>query len=368
MTDTTKVEEVVVVEPEVVEKTVITEGAAKEGGLSEQEVEMGKKHGIIENDSDKKDDKSDKIDDKEPDKSDINADDKIPEVTADDIRKKDLKEVTDEEAAKLTKNEQGYYWSQKKERAKRQTAESDRDFYRMRIAALEEKVENIGTVKKDEKDEKDDIDTFFEDNDDDDDDDIDNAKDKAEGTDKKLSEKEWKDKQDKENQAMAIHNQRVNAKLNEFEVETKEAHADLNEVLDLATDIFNGHKTIFKDPGKQREIEGKINDWKIATAEILQPNAKNIAELAYEIGKLHPNYKPDGKAKTAEEDDDGEKISEGKMDKLLKNQRGRTSASLSGGSTRVPVSELTLAQAAKLSSEDWSKLPRDVKDRLMGKP
>ncbi len=351
MTEQAKAPETVeIVEPKAIETVVIDEGQAEEEGLTKEEVEMGKKHGVIKGkeEGQKKEDEGEKDkeneakdEDKKTDKDDVEA-----------IRKKPLSEITDEEAVKLTKNEQGYYWAQKKERAKRQSAESDRDYYKMKIAALEEDVKKMKEPKKKEED---DIDALFDEN---------GEEIKKDPEEPKLSEKEWKERQEKEQKEVMAERARINSRLFEFEAEAKEKYQDLDSVIDLTTDIFNNYKTIYKDPAKQAEIEGKIREWTLAAADMFKPNARNLSEMAYEIGKMHPNYKPNGKKAEIE---DGEEVSEDKLRKLLDSPKGKTSASLSGGSLRVPISELTLEQARNLPLKEWRKLPKETKDRLLGK-
>jgi hypothetical protein len=337
MVDETKIAEQQKEDEKAKEAEAVKVEADKQGTVPE-EIELAKKHGFkpeIDKEEVKKDEKE--TDEKE----------KVQEVEAEEIRKKPLDQITDEESKKLTKNEQGYYWAAKKERIKRQQIESDKQFFELQNKSLKEEEEKLRKeleiLRKGDPEEI--------------------AKlDEDKPKDGRLTKEEWQAIQDKKEQEQKIQKQIVDTRLAEFEIEAKERYEDFNSTIDLATDIFNNYKTLFTDSTQLKDIEVKLVDWTRAAADVLKENPRNVAILAYEIGKLHPKYKT---GKEEKKKDGDETLTDEKMKKLMDNQKkGRTSASL-GGSGASAGTDITPEMAAKMSISEWRKLPKDVKERIL---
>lgn len=83
----------------------------------------------------------------------------------------------------------------------------------------------------------------------------------------------------------------------------------------------------------------------------------NAADLAYEIGKLHPDYKahPNGD-KSGNRDGD---TKNSKLQKKLNNAGKRSSAALSGGASKaVTVEEMTADDLLALPDADYKEFRR----------
>ena len=263
---------------------------------------------------------------------------------AEEIRKKPLDQITEEESRKLTKNEQGYYWAAKKERIKRQNIESEKQLADVQMRGLREEKERLAKALEAYKNG--------------DPEELAKLEEKT-NEDGRMTEEEWKKVSEKKNEEKRAQTERLNNRLAEFEIEAKVQYEDFDNTVDLATDIFNNYKTIFTDEVKQKEIEGKLKEWTKSAADIMGENPKNIAVLAYEIGKLHPKY-------GAKADKDGETLSDEKMKKLMDNQKkGRTSASL-GGSAGIAGTDITPEMAVNMTMAQWRKLPKETKIKLLG--
>jgi hypothetical protein len=82
-----------------------------------------------------------------------------------------------------------------------------------------------------------------------------------------------------------------------------------------------------------------------------------VVEVIFDIAKLNPKWGTTTKAEN-----------NGDVEKMVKNAgKQQTSAALSGGkgSRVVTMDDLTPEDAAKLTQNQWNKLPRDVKDRIL---
>lgn len=331
---------------ETVVKAEDTKGAAENAfidvaektGLMPQELEMAKKHGI----------KIEGVEDKPAD--DEVKDDKAIEAERDSIRRKPIHEITEEESRKLTKNEQGYYWATKKERVKRQAAESERDYYVMQLQGLKGEVEGLKKTLQGSKAEEAEIDAILA---------GDDPKPDASKSDKKAyTAEEWRQIEAKERRERETQGNLINARLQSFEIEAKQKYTDFDNTIELAQDIFERAKVgklselgISNDSAQ--EIIGQVKDWITKAANVLDVNTPNLSEIAYLIGQKHPKYADGGKALN---DKTIEKIAETKP---------KTSASIpvTGGVT--PVSEITYQQAKDMSLTEWRKLPKETREKLL---
>lgn len=86
-------------------------------------------------------------------------------------------------------------------------------------------------------------------------------------------------------------------------------------------------------------------------------DAQDVIDEVIEIAKKNPKFSKGKEASAADKE---------KVEKAIKNSAKKTSsASVSSGGNRIiPESELTLADAAKLSVEQWRKLKPETKKRL----
>lgn len=154
----------------------------------------------------------------------------------------------------------------------------------------------------------------------------------------------------------------------------KAQYEDFDEVMELATEIFKTQGDVLKDSPKLfRKAELLARQFFSLYGQDVGPNDLSAADVAYEIGLLHPKYKK-ADASTAKVEKDGtapkveaDKKLDPKVIDRAKDQR-RTSASIpSGGSGKRVVSydELKPEDVADWPQEKFAKLPEEVQERLL---
>lgn len=318
-------------------KTVtMTEAEATTSGLSADEIVAGKKHGLILDDKPaKKTGETEGADEEEEEGDEGKSDDteEVEDVNPKDAADEDLDPEEEQELVKnYNDNEKSLYWKAKKERLKRQNAQSENEHTKIKLAAAQREID---LLKKGEK--KNEADDEEENNGEDDD-----ARVMTVGEFKKLLTKQKEDqgKQNAEVQATIV-------RLESQEAEFKADHPDFDEVMDLAKEMMD------KKPSFRQMLLTAGADPK-----------ENAAEIAYSIGQLNPKYKKGG-SDTAKEAGTDTKT---KVDKAIKNaDKRQSSAAVSSGGTKRIVSEddLTVEEAANLSPVQYGKLSRKTRDRLL---
>ena len=348
----------------VVEEKVTVE-QLKEGGFSKEEIAMAKDQGTIaeeeedksKEDKDSKDDDSKEEDSKEEDskedkeEKDQDSKEKKPEDKDKDdsdegkADEKEPEEGTFEAEEKLVngfnKNEKALYFKQKRERKNRQRAEEERDLLKVQNAGNKKRVEALEAKLKAKKD---DIDSDLDDDDEE-------GKPKEED----LVTKADLDKRDADKKALEDEAQATRIRLAEDERDTKlnvEEYPAFDDVVDLARAVMNDDKT---------------NHLAIKLGEAAANPQANAAEVAYAIGKLHPDYvKVVSKAKGDKKED---KTDSKKVEKIINNSKKKpSSASMgggSGGTKTVAAEDMTVEDTDGISTADWDKLPKATRERLL---
>jgi hypothetical protein len=333
----------------------ITLAEAKGSGLSAKEAEMAQKHGVIEKDEPKPEEK--KVVEAEK-KEEVKPEEKPEEKKAAD--------ATDLPAdySKFTPNEKALYWERKKERTKRQRAEAEKELLQLRIKNLEKELaEKKPEPKAPAKDDLN-LDDLL--------DDKSGKETELDPKDKPLTvadlEKREKDKAEAEKNAeaeKAVKAKELRARLSEFEIEAQEKFGDFNEVADLAKDILEKGVALFdgdEDMAElaqaraERALHGMVNAMK------WEEGQKTPAEMVYDLGRLHPKYR--NRAKGASET----VVPPEKLERMIENAGKRSSASLPGGNGSrrvVSVDDLTPEEAAKLTPSQYMKLPKAARERLL---
>jgi len=351
-----------------------TKAEMVEAGIGEDEIKMAEEQNMIISDeeavefdkkleeSKKEDKKEEKKDEKEsksekPPKDDKKGETKKKEL--DDKQKKEAEvleskiannvELTPEEEHKhlgyLDRRGQGQYFRMKKEIRKRQELQSKNDFLEMKLKALDDKINAISNNKEEI-----------------DDDELDQPamkKDIRAEVDKKTKEENEKLRASEEEAKKAARE--IEQRWNDAEVEGRAAEPDeFDYRVDLATKVMKEDTA-----GVYR---AKMYD------ELMNPKG-NVIQLAYKLAKLHPDYQEDGGAKlNGKEDNEGENDTKDKgkekIDRMLKNSQRNSSASLSRGTgkRRIAFKDITQDDAADMTFEQWSKLPKEEQERLMGNP
>lgn len=300
---------------------------AKEGGFTPEEIEMGVKQGIIK-DAPKEEKKEDKKAEKtEPEKKE--------EV------KKELKETDEddpeheyESIKDYNANEKALYFRQKKERQKRQKAESERDYIKAQILARDKEIAELRIKNTPEPEiDPEDAERYV-----------------TVADMKKKEAEEAKQREEEHKQEVAARSEavRIKDRLAEQERTAKAKDENFDKICDLAKEIMEKQKSGLY----AKEL-----------AMLAADEDADVTGFIYEVAQLHPEYQTvkNGKSETAK--------TEGKnnVDKIVKNaQKRQSSAAVGGGGSRtVAVDDLTIGDVKDMSQAQWDKLPKEVRERLL---
>lgn len=331
----------------------------KDQGLDPREIKMAEDQGLVEKDApaDKpKDQSQDATAGTKPKK-----DDQPAGLTKEQIheRIKNIKDLTPEQETELLnlldKNGQGLYWAQKKERKKRQLTEIERDQAKARAAELEKALKEAVEKAKPKGDGLD-LDDLLDDDPD--------AKPK-DGKDP--AKKEGTDAPKETEAEKTKRAELLNARLEEIEVVAKETRPDFDQVTDLAKELMAEPEKFFKGEDLEKFYDHAVLIVQRTKGALDYKGARTAAVLAYELGKMHPNYKPNGAGqppKGAEKDAD---LTPEIVDKQTQNAQRRSSAALNGGGAPRIVSEddITPEMAVDMSKEQFAKLKPATRERLL---
>lgn len=161
--------------------------------------------------------------------------------------------------------------------------------------------------------------------------------------------------------AVAESNKNFVTRMNTLEEYGKTKFEDYDEVIASAKEVLDGKAElpeVIDRADIARRLVEKINDFK--------NDEDDISDFVLGIAKLNPNY---GKKKVESGKSEGsKKVSSEDIDKIVKNAaKGASSATVNGGNARRVVSHdnLTIEDAAKLTPEQYMKLPKEVRTRLL---
>lgn len=346
-------------------ETPTFEELQEEGGLSKEEIEAAGKHGLaVEKKEEKKDPDKKEPEQKAEDKKEPNEkkEDKPPNP---DEKPTDVEEAfSDPEKEnnllkKFNKNEYSLYWKMKKERQKRQTSETEKEHLQVKIKALQDEIDRRDQDKG-KKDEDADINEILEDDD------------ELKGDKKPPAKKDKKPDPEKEKEEKVKRGEIIRSKLKEHEIDAKTRYEDFDSTVVLTDQLLAAIyeqrlEKVVEAPHERSRIIRKVNQFfeMISNAHEIADGEFNTADMAYEIGKLHPNYKP-GSGRENPEKKSGDMDPE-KVKKIVDNADKRSSAALSGGASKrtISVEDITVEQAAKLTTEQFGKLPKHVRQRLL---
>jgi hypothetical protein len=275
------------------------------------------------------------------------------------------------------KNEKGLYFKQKKERAKRQAAESERDHVLIKLTAAEERAkrleaENIA-FKSSQKSSEPKVDVYGN-----------PVTDGSEGdaedkpvTRKDLEEIAKKESERKEAEDQAIRDktaraERLTAILNSQESEARSRYEDFVPAMEHAVKILGKVQDLGEIlPDKRQAARAKklCIDFFHATANAdkFGEDDYNAADIAYELGKMHPDFKTGNGSKSV---DKNVELNPESAKKAIENagKRGSSAAvSGNGGKRFIPYDEMDAEQLANLSSEEFSRVPKSVRDAILSR-
>jgi len=187
---------------------------------------------------------------------------------------------------------------------------------------------------------------------------------------KELRELELKEQQRLE-QENGERSQKIREASSAQEQFVRTVYSDFDETLGLAKELVSTLHELVPEKHKQAQIVRLWQDLNSAhaNADKLDVDDYNGAFIAYEIGRLHPNYgkktgpekdpKAGGQPST---DKAGGQLSPEKMDRVVKNsQRAVSSAGVTGGGGKVVVAaeDMTLEALSKLTSKERMKFAED---------
>jgi hypothetical protein len=355
------------------EQNMITEEDLKD--MHPEEAELARKHGLVKKESEEGDegegdkkknkpgDKNEEGDEDTGDKKKNKPDDKNEEGDEDEEGDKKKDKSEKREYKDYTPNEKAMYHEVKRERSRRQDEQAKREILELRFNNLNKKLEELKAKLENGKD---------EDEDEDDDDRPLTGKDlkKALEDQKNKSKKETSEKKDQE-ELNEKEGQLLANRIDQQDADAAERYEDYGQVIDLAKALIvdvaknNGDKLLSDNPRTVAKVKRLYADMTKAMAKALELEVgdETSADIAYEIGQLHPEYKkPAGSGKSADKE-----TKHKNADKIKKNaQKRQSSAALeAGGAIKTTVEGLTPEQAERLSPSEWKKLPSWKREQLL---
>lgn len=352
--------------------------AIEVGGLSPAEAEMAEKHNLVKTEGTEK-----KVELKVV-KDEAKADDEPAPATVEEMAadpKAQAAVIDPVKEAELLKGfdhkGKGLYWKMKSETLRRQAAETEREHTEIKLKASQERAKKLEEELKAEKEGKKTSvkteskkDAFGNDIEEE-------VKDES---DKPLTKKDLDDieksKQEKlDADAKVQEENNARAKvlvetLNSQEAAAKARYDDFDEVCKL-TDVITKNirtiETIIPDPKLANKARALAQLFFHAThnADKIKTGDYDAADIAYELGQLHPDYKPNGAGKSSKADG-GLNPEKAKKIEANLSKRGSSAALAAGGGKRfVPYEEITLEVLESMSSADYAKVPKEVRQRVL---
>lgn len=394
-----------------------------DAGFAPQELEMAKKHGMVKAEGDKDGAEGDKGGEGKPDgegtgdaldgdeaeagadrrgeerteeKGDTNGEEKkdkkatktvderyrilaegrSPEAIMQEIQDKGIELSPEQETiliSGLTHNGKTLYWGQKKARLRAQKAEADAA---ERTAEIEKLRAENAELKKQPVKKVAEEDPLNLDGEGEESEVIDPKKKPLTLEDLERIEAEKKAKLEADERAHNGRRQVIHEALEDQQAEARERYEDFDAAMGNVSDILTRAnegtlKDLYPDPRAQTRIitKAKLLLSAFANADKFGSDQFNAADMAYELGKEHPEYgkkKPDASRteKTGETDEDGNPEAARRAVQNA-NRRGSSATLNGGGSRRVALDELTLEQARRLPDKEYRKLPKAVRERLL---
>lgn len=364
--------------------------------LSPEEQEMAKKHGLI---AEKEDKTVIKVDDKNPPAVKKTPEPQQPAAQPIDLEKRqEIKQVVDmelslDEEKEVLKtydaNAKALYFRMKKNIKQRQAAEHRANELAAEKARLEEQLRTFKEQPKPAAKQQQDDDIF---GDMDDDDVLTVAELKAKIAAKKAAKKvettidtgednpdEIQKQTPEKQEAIRRQAEATVATLAQQEAEFRTSHEDFDDVLinskKIITMVNNamskdqnqsvmGELELEETFGSDRKTILQAKRLSVEFSTILAKGGvdefgRTAAEVAYELGQLI-SVPPDTTKGT-------ETVGKAKIAKIIANSnKAKSSAAVTGsGTVKIPLSQLTAEDLQSMSSEEYAKVPKDVRDRIL---
>jgi hypothetical protein len=329
----------------------VTEESMRAEGFLEEEIASAKQHNIIkrkspDGDNERKPVDASAKDTKQGDDSKLenkpNNASKASEIKIEDLdsfeKVHDIFEKTPDKfrtlpahVRALYHNSKGLYKKAKVEEQKRVDLEKKFEYDSLKNKVAETKLDKVRNALKKENLTVEELEALI--------DGVDAAKSTAQAE-KEEEQKELQEKQQK-------HISFVQARISEADKLGRAEHENFDDIVALA------QKVIAEKPRQQKLLQDALNDE--STSE------KELVDLVVDIARLHSDF-----GKQSENPVKAEPTDE-KVDRMVKNsQRKTTSASVSGGngSRTKTYDELTAEDVARMSLDEYKKLPDAVRRRL----
>lgn len=361
---TTTVEISAPVESAPAPKKAPTREELKERGFSDSELVMAEKHSMVSKTEEKKPDVksepeaevkqegSGEVKEEAKDKRQAERRSSLPDFSMTEEQER----VFLETFGKGTP-QRGTYLRMKSERRARQAAEA-------RIRELEAIVETNKVPKVEPKLE------------------IDADGNEIDPEDKPLTTRQWKELQRKEQEEreskdneLRTQAQNVSSAIKEQEESVRAIAPDFDNVVKLSTDLIQNLDDLVPDLKTQKRIIRRFKDLQVAAvnAHKLGIDDENAADIAYELGKFHPDFgkqnghssDADGKPKNPDTKANGSHTPE-QMKRIADNtQRRMSSASIpgSGGKRTISVEDVGLKELNAMNSDERFKFSKSYPDR-----
>lgn len=333
------------VEEQVVDaaSSVVNEAEAAQGGLSPEEIAMGKKHGVIKPEA--KADEGKKEGDKTSTEEKAGGAEEVVEeevILPAEAAEEDLDPEKEADlVATYSKNEKSLYWQAKKERIKRQTAQREKEHTAIQLASARRELETLKSGKAKPKAEGEEGAEVVEGEDDED------TRVMTVGEYKKML-KEQNQKRGEQD----VKAQETVTRLEQQEAEFKVDHPDFDEVSDLAKEMMDKNKAYAQ----------------MMLVAASDPN-ENAADVVYRIGQLHPKYKKAGTQAEGKDPKDGKKPKNDAEKAITNASKKQTSASVTsgaGGAKRIVAEEdLTVDDVAAMTPADYARLSSKTRERIL---
>ena len=318
--------------------------------LTPEEIEMAKAQGLLPKESEKKEETLEEKTAREEKEKKAEEDKKNKDgKKIDGEVKKVGNEPTQEELKKFTRNEKALYWKQKNERIKRQQIENEKTQIQVRLNVLKQKYPEVYSEITGE------IDTAID-------------KDKTFTAEEVETREKAQKEKDANEQTANIETAKLLKEKNIIEEQdAKEKYPDFDNVMVLA------EKVLQEQLGKSAKV-GRLYKAMMEAAISTDLSDETAADIAYEIGKLHPDYKPENvqsdDKKSEKKDEKQEIVDKAKINKMIENAGKKVSSAAVGEGSKdnlVSEDDLTLEQAARLTGKEFAKLsPRTIKRLQMG--
>jgi hypothetical protein len=173
----------------------------------------------------------------------------------------------------------------------------------------------------------------------------------AKGEEERFTKSELEAMQKKDVERSKKEQEVINSKVSLAEQIGRSKYNKFDDIVKIAEEVIKTDATGVKLEVFQKALLNKNID------------EDQLADIVVDIARFSPKFKELGKAVSPDEQE--------KVDRAIKNSKKKiSSASVgsSGGSRAVSESDLTPEDAVKMSKEQWSKLSKKTKDRLLGRP